>query len=179
MELKIVIGSWNAYTNKNEKSSGSEWIDLTKYDTWDAIEEELKKQGFDVDGADEELFIQDMNFEIDGLNSDYTHPRYLFNILKTSGALEDEDLYKEMIAYTEVVDWDEFCDLVEKRGRNWDDDIIFGVDCDLYDFGYDRVKESIDADTFKFLESYIDFEHYANDLNAKKTSTGVIEFLNE
>jgi hypothetical protein len=45
-------------------------MDLADYDSWDEIEEALSDQGFELDGIDEELFIQD----IDNFPSDATKP---------------------------------------------------------------------------------------------------------
>ena len=58
--IKIVIGSWGSYNECNERALGSHWLDLSEYSDWEEIEEELKKEGFDLDGLDEELFIQDI-----------------------------------------------------------------------------------------------------------------------
>ena len=63
--IRIVIGSWGSYNECNEKALGSKWLDLSDYSDWDEIEEELKAEGFILDGIDEELFIQD----IEGLPS--------------------------------------------------------------------------------------------------------------
>ena len=58
--VSIVIGSWGSYNECNERALGSKWIDLADYESWEEIEEELKKQGFKLNGIDEELFIQDV-----------------------------------------------------------------------------------------------------------------------
>ena len=59
--ISIVIGSWGSYNECNERSLGSKWLDLFDYEEWSEIEEELKKEGFQLDGIDEELFIQDVD----------------------------------------------------------------------------------------------------------------------
>ena len=82
-EIKIVIGSWGSYNECNERALGSKWLDLGLYNDWDEIIEELKKEGFELDGIDEELFIQDIdNFPSDAANWDYINPDDLFNTLK-------------------------------------------------------------------------------------------------
>ena len=48
--LKIVIGSWGSYNECNERALGSKWLDLSDYSDWDKIVEELKKEGFELDG---------------------------------------------------------------------------------------------------------------------------------
>ena len=58
--ISIVIGSWGSYNECNERALGSKWLDLSDYSDWDEIVEELKKEGFELDGIDEELFIQDI-----------------------------------------------------------------------------------------------------------------------
>jgi hypothetical protein len=69
-EIRIVIGSWGSYNECNERALGSRWLDLADYGDWDEIVEELERQGFELDGIDEELFIQD----IDNFPSDAAKP---------------------------------------------------------------------------------------------------------
>ena len=57
-EVKVVIGSWGSYNECNERALGSKWLTLNDYDDWEEIEEELKKEGFQLDGIDEELYSQ-------------------------------------------------------------------------------------------------------------------------
>ena len=59
-EIKIVIGSWDSYNACNERALGSKWLTLSDYDDWEEIEKKLKKEGFILNGIDEELFIQDI-----------------------------------------------------------------------------------------------------------------------
>ena len=46
------------------------------------IEEELTKEGFELKGIDEELFIQDYEGFDGGFNCDSMHPKTLFTILQ-------------------------------------------------------------------------------------------------
>ena len=79
--ISIVIGSWGSYNECNERALGSKWLDLSDYYDWEEIEEELKKQGFELDGIDEELFIQDIEgIELDELG--LYAPRTAFQYLK-------------------------------------------------------------------------------------------------
>ena len=77
--IKIVIGSWGSYNACNEKALGSKWLNLSDYTEWKEITDELKKQGFILDGIDEELFIQDViGIPNNAANWDYIllgHPR--------------------------------------------------------------------------------------------------------
>ena len=83
--ISIVIGSWGSYNECNERALGSKWLDLSDYSDWDEIVEELKKEGFELDGIDEELFIQDVEgIEDRSVNWDYVNPETLFNTLKES-----------------------------------------------------------------------------------------------
>lgn len=77
--IAMVIGSWGSYNECNERALGSRWLDFDDYDDWDEIVEELKNEGFELDGIDEELFVQD----IEGIPSgskdwDNTHPKDTF-----------------------------------------------------------------------------------------------------
>lgn len=100
--ISIVIGSWGSYNECNERALGSKWLDLSLYSDWDEIEEELIAQGFELDGIDEELFIQDVdNFPGDA-NWDYVHPKDFFELLQEAGVLDDDYRYRVMEAYIEI-----------------------------------------------------------------------------
>ena len=102
--ISIVIGSWGSYNECNERALGSKWLDLSDYSDWDEIVEELKKEGFELDGIDEELFIQDVEgIEDRSVNWDYVNPETLFNTLKESGVLDDNYKYKVFCAFLEIV----------------------------------------------------------------------------
>ena len=102
-EISIVIGSWGSYNSCNQRALGSEWLNLADFESWEEIEEELKKQGFRLKGIDEELFIQDIDgIPSSGTNWDYVHPKDLFEVLKGSGVLDDNRKYDTMLAYLEV-----------------------------------------------------------------------------
>ena len=45
-EIRMIIGSWGSYNACNSRSLGSKWIDLSEYESWEEIEDELKKEGF-------------------------------------------------------------------------------------------------------------------------------------
>lgn len=80
--ISIVIGSWGSYNECNERALGSKWLDLSDYNDWEEIVEELKREGFELDGIDEELFIQDIEGIYDrSVNWDYMNPENLFNTL--------------------------------------------------------------------------------------------------
>ena len=84
--IKIVIGSWGSYNECNERALGSKWLDLSDYTDWEQITDELKEEGFILDGIDEELFIQDVEGLPSGCkNWDYTNPQTLFETLYESG----------------------------------------------------------------------------------------------
>ena len=107
--ISIVIGSWGSYNECNERALGSKWLDLSDYSDWDEIVEELKKEGFELDGIDEELFIQDVEgIEDRSVNWDYVNPETLFNTLKESGVLDDDYKYNVFCAFLEVRSYDDF-----------------------------------------------------------------------
>ena len=119
--INIVIGSWGSYNECNERALGSKWLDLSDYSDWDEIVEELKKEGFELDGIDEELFIQDVEgIEDRSVNWDYVNPETLFNTLKESGVLDDDYKYKVFCAFLEVRCYDDFEEKVNSHGDRWD-----------------------------------------------------------
>ena len=178
--ISIVIGSWGSYNECNNKSLGSEWLELSNYSNWEEIENELKKQGFELDGIDEELFIQD----IDGLpsnacNWDYTNPKELFELLQEADVIDNSYKYDIMCAYLEVRNFDDFKELVNDNGNRWDDDIHYYKGYDWSDYG----REMFECCGYKIpepLENFIDFEAYGKyigDCYAEEVSNGIIEIV--
>lgn len=117
-EIKIVIGSWGSYTACNERALGSSYFTLSRYEDWEEIVKELKRQGFELSGIDEELFIQDIEgLPLDCENWDYMSPKELFESFRESGVLESEYLYSVLCAYLEVRSLREFIEKVETHGK--------------------------------------------------------------
>ena len=177
--VSIVIGSWGSYNECNERALGSAWLDLSLFSDWDEIVEELEKQGFELDGIDEELFIQDIEgIPSDCKNWDYTSPEALFNTLQESGILDDEYKYKVFRAFLEVRSYDEWEGLVERYGSRWDDDIILYENMDFADLAYHMIHEVCCYEIPSWLENYIDYEAYGRNLSYDgfdEYSDGIIE----
>lgn len=126
--ISIVIGSWGSYNECNERALGSKWLDLSYYSDWEEIVEELKQEGFELNGIDEELFIQDTEGISDrSVNWDYMNPENLFNTLYDSGVLSNDYKYKELCAFLEVKNYDDFEELVKTAVRIGTITSIFGV----------------------------------------------------
>ena len=177
-EIKIVIGSWGSYNECNERALGSAWLDLADYSDWEEIEEALTEQGFEIDGIDEELFIQDIdNFPSDAANWDYMHPQRLFHILHEAEVLDDAHKYDTLMAFLEVRDFREFEDRVERYGASWDDDIYIYRNYDWDDYG----REMFENCGYQIPESligYFDFEAYGESFRydgIEEYSEGLIE----
>ncbi|MEG1751958.1 MAG: antirestriction protein ArdA [Clostridia bacterium] len=177
-EVNVVIGSWGSYNECNEKALGSSWLDLSLFETWEDIEKELIKQGFDIEGIDEELFIQDIeNLPSDACNWDMTSPKKLFETLKESGILDYPYQLEILQAYLEVRNFSDFEELVADKGNSWNEDIYYYKNYDWADFG----KEMYDNCYYQVpeqIEQFIDFEaygRYLGDCYAQEVSTGIIE----
>ncbi len=179
--ISIFIGSWGSYNSCNERALGSKWLDLSEFDEWEDIEEELKKEGFVFDGIDEELFIQDIeNLPSKDANWDYMSPEKLFNALKESEVLENSYKHDLMTAFLEVRSLDEFFELVDFKGSHWDDDINLYKGFDWEDYG----REMFDCCEIKIDDRLLDFfdfeaygEYMGNDY-AAAYSNGIIEIMN-
>lgn len=175
-EIRIVIGSWGSYNECNERALGSKWLDLEDFDTYEEIEEELTKEGFELDGIDEELFIQDIDgIDAKDMNCDYIHPKDLFELLSEADVISNDYNYEMMSAFLEVRNWDDFTNRV-KGCSDWTDDIYLYKNEDWYDLGYNLMHECYQIP--EFLENYIDYERYANDLKYdgfEEYSEGIIE----
>lgn len=166
MEYKIsmVIGSWGSYNACNERALGSKWLDLSDYECWDEIVKELEEQGFELNGIDEELFIQDIEgIPTDGMNCDYTHPKTIFNLLKKSGVLDDEYKFEIMQAFLEVRSFKEWEGLIEKYDDSWDTDIYLHTNQSMIDVAYNIVEECYNIEGP--LTNYFDYASFANDLS--------------
>lgn len=102
-KIRIVIGYWGSYNECNKRALDSKWLTLNDYSSWEEIKEELIKEGFELNGIDEELFIQD----IEGIYSDsasweYVSPEILFDALQDSRVLESKYQYEKMLAYIQA-----------------------------------------------------------------------------
>ncbi len=178
--INIVIGSWGSYNECNERALGSKWLDLSLYSDWEEIAEELKNEGFELDGIDEELFIQDVEgIPTDSRNWDYANPEDLFKTLKESGVLEDDYKYKTFCAFLDVRSFDDFEEFVRDHGDRWDDDTILHPGMDWEDFG----REYFEMCGYKIpdgIEDFIDFESYGKYIGsdyAEEYSDGIIEII--
>lgn len=175
--ISIVIGSWGSYNECNERAWGSKWLDLSDYDDWEEIASELKKEGFELDGIDEELFIQDVEGISDNsVNWDYVNPETLFNTLNESGVLPNDYKYKVFCAFLEVRCFDDFEERVKSHGERWDDDIILWENRDWYDLGYEFLHDCHNIPDY--LDNYIDYKRYGEELSYdgfQEYSEGIIE----
>ena len=175
--IKIVIGSWGSYNECNERALGSKWLDLDDYESWEDVEEELKKQGFELNGIDEELFIQDIEgIDTKDLNCDYTHPKYLFELIKESGILDNSYSYETMEAFLEIRSFNEFEERVNNYGSNWLRDINLYKNMNWYDLGYEFLNACHQIPDY--LDNYIDYERYGEELKYdgfEEYSNGIIE----
>ena len=179
-KISVVIGSWGSYNECNERALGSTWLDLTDYTDWADIEAELVKQGFILDGIDEELFIQDIEGKPSGCaNWDYMSPQKLFETLFESGVLDETYKYDTMLAFLEARCYSDFEELVKSRGSNWDDDIRIYPGSDWEDYGrevFDCYAHNID----ERLLDFFDFEaygRYIGDYYAEAYDGGIIEIV--
>ena len=178
--ISIVIGSWGSYNECNERALGSSWLDLSNFDSWEEIETELTKQGFKLDGIDEELFIQDIEgIPCNSTNWDYMNPQELFEILRNADVLDNQHNYDLMCAFIEAKCFDDFIDRVNSKGSNWTDDIYFYKNWDWEDYGRNYYND-LDLNLPSNLEDFIDFEAYGKylgDYYVTEIDDGLIEII--
>lgn len=178
--IKMVIGSWGSYNECNERALGSKWLNFDYFDDWEDIEEELKKEGFELDGIDEELFVQDVEGMPDNdINWDYVNPKTIFELMKKSGVLDEQRKYDIMLAYCEVRSFEEWKRLVENNEDNWDDGIYLYPNYTWEDYGRMTVQE-FRQDLPEDLYDFFDFENYGQYMggdNAYEYSDGIVEIL--
>ena len=105
----ITVATYDLYTDNNGNEYFEYGCDYNKiyiedYSDWEEIVDELKKEGFELDGIDEELFIQDVEGIDDGsVNWDYVNPEELFNTLNASGVLDDDEKYEIFVLFAKCV----------------------------------------------------------------------------
>lgn len=178
IEINVVIGSWGSYNACNESALGSKWLNFADYSCWDEITEELEKQGFKLDGIDEELFIQDIeNLPSSGTNWDYVSPKQLFETLNDAGVLNNDWKYDVMQAFLELRSLDEFTTLVDNHGYSWDDDIYIYKGYDWEQYGREMFN-TCGYDLDERLEDFFDYEAYGKyigDSVAEEYSEGLIQ----
>ena len=179
-DIKMTISYTTHYAENNTKTLASSPLDLSKYNSWEEIREELTKQGFELNEFDNCLVIEDLqNISEEMSELKQWHPKHVFNLLNAAGVLTDGRRFETMKAVAEVCGLDEFTDLVEHRGDAWDEGIFLYEGYDWYDFG----KMVCEANEYKIpenLEYFIDYEAYGESfsLNADvhSYSNGIIEF---
>lgn len=178
IEINVVIGSWGSYNACNERALGSKWLNFADFDNWVEIAEALKNQGFKLDGIDEELFIQDIeNLPCKCTNWDNVSPKNLFQTLNEAGVLNNDWKYDAMQAFLELRSLDEFTELVNNNGYNWDDDICLYKGFDWEQYG----REMFNCCGYELderLEDFFDYEAYGKyigDYVAEEYSDGIIE----
>lgn len=175
--IKVVIGSWGSYNECNERALGSKWLDLSDYSDWEEIATELELEGFELNGIDEELFIQDVEGIPDSsINWDFVNPEELFNTLKESGVLDDDYKYETFTAYLEIESFKEFESLVDSYGLSWDMNIVLWKNYDWYDIGYHYLHDCNDIPDY--LDNYIDYARYGEEFSYDgfhEYSEGIIE----
>lgn len=175
--IKIVIGSWGSYNERNERALGSSWLTLNDYDSWEEIEEELKKQGFELDGIDEWLFIQDIDAWVDIPVTDL-HPQHLFELLYESEVLSSQYLLEVMDAFIQVRSFTEWSKRVEEHGSDWSCGINLYSGDSWADYGYELAAEWYDHHTLDAMYNYIDWDEYGKDMGddlAYQFDNGIIE----
>ena len=176
-DISIVIGSWGSYNACNERALGSKWKNLSDYSDWEDIVTELEQEGFELNGIDEELFIQDIE-GIEGANWDYVNPESLFELLKEADVLGNSYYFDVMQAFLEVRGFDEFERLVNSYGSRWSDDINIYRNFDWDDYGREMF-EACGYEVPEPLEDFIDFEAYGKYTGeyVEEYSGGLIEIL--
>lgn len=178
MKFEVCIGSWYAYNNNTDLAYGSKFIDFSEYNSWEEIEEELVNEGFEIPGKDEELFIQDIDFDFGDFDADSLHPQRLFNLLKNSGIMENESAYNEALAFMEVYSFNDLEDRVERNGLDWNDGISFYNSTDETDVGYsifmDNFEGAVDSRILEQILHYVDLKKYLRENEYTKTQYGYI-----
>lgn len=171
IKIEVVIGSWLAYNEVNERALGSNWLNLEDFETLEDLIEELKNEGF-TDEELEETFIQDMDSEIVFENCDYISVERLREIWETLNSVSDSDL---VIALSEIFTLSELINIIENESI--EDYYLSGSET-ASDYAEEIVEDCYNLDNMGNLKYYIDYEAMGRDmvLNGEiyETSKGVV-----
>lgn len=174
LNCKVVVGSWKAYNECNERSLGSRWLDLSDYETLDEVYDELKNEGF-TELELEETFVQDYEADIEFVdNCDYTNIDSLWEKVEKLDDIIDYLGENEVKAYLEAVG--NISDLDDVRST----ELYLYADCDtLSDLAYELVQEGFYGEIPDSISTYIDYEAMGRDLSLDgcyyETAYGVLE----
>lgn len=173
-KIEVVIGSWKAYNECNERGLGSKRLDLTYYDSLDELIEELKKEGFKDDEL-EETFIQDI--ESDGIefdHCDYITLQELFSIVETLDSVDDYNI-NLVKALAEVESLDA---IIERIKDGTLDSCYLYEDCDTLSDYAEMIVDSC-YNISDDIKRYIDYESMGEDMSINQclyeTNYGVLE----
>lgn len=164
-----------SYNECNERALGSKWLNLKDFSSWEQVKAELVKEGFKLDGIDEELFVQDIDgLNDNGVNCDFLNPQTLIEWIYNNDILENLDLTNKVI---------EAVGLSDAMGTNIEDCYFYEFDgwgskwtqlaIKLVDEGglLDNVPE--------FVRMYFDYKTFGRDLeidsNYYDVSDGILE----
>ena len=155
--IKLVVGSWKAYNEFNERATGSKWLDLEDFEDKEELIQELKKEGF-TNLELEELFIQDYEGNLRLTDCDSINPLNLLEWLRYASYFDDEYKADQIILHSHEVANCYFL-------RDIETDSI--PDYQIYQMNKaDYERERFEASGYNipdWVMNYIDFEQMAND----------------
>lgn len=157
-DLKVVVGSWKAYNECNERGLGSKWLDLEDFEDNEELIQELKKEGF-TDLELEELFIQDYEGNIRLTNCDSINPKFLLKCLREAGYFDDDDKADQIIIHSNEV-------IEEYFLRDLEEDNIpeyYVYEGSKVEYVQSRFEDSDAYGVPDWIVRYIDFEQMAAD----------------
>lgn len=176
LNVKVVIGSWKAYTECNERALGSKWLDMADFDTLEELEEELKKEGF-TDEELEETFIHDYEADAEIFdNCDYVSKEKLFEVCEILDQVEDYDS-ELVLALIEYLGIDETLRLIEEN--KLDNYTLFSNCETAEDYAIELYNEGCFGNIENsYLEMFIDFQAMGESMIANseiaETNQGIL-----
>lgn len=155
METKMWLNDWNSY---NSGYCGYGWMTATQ-----------TREFLENSNEDKEWFIADIDTDLDGLKFDNLEYCNVYNIIETIECLEELEEYER----NEVVALMEYNGCSFEEALNNRSKYIFYSSIDDYFEGMDDILES---ECPEYVQSYIDWEKYHNDLmyDITEMSNGVV-----
>lgn len=155
--IRVVVGSWKAYNECNERGLGSKWLDLEDFESKEELIQELKEEGF-TDLELEELFIQDYEGNIRLTNCDSINPKFLLKCLREAGYFDDDDKADQIIIHSNEVIEEYF--LQDLENDNIPEYYVY--EGTKVEYTQDRFEQSC-YNVPDWVVNYIDFQRMAED----------------
>ena len=122
-EIKVIIGSYHEDYEECVTPLDMGHITFNDFQSWEEVERELDKQGFDLEDERQTLIIRRIKNFVS--NDDYIWQQgysveNIFETFKKSGILESKEKYRKAYIFCHNNQFYDWTNLIQEYGANWD-----------------------------------------------------------